>query len=179
MGFDNLNFHVRKLPSQSCLSNYYCLFVYLLRGHCQSSHFLCLNCWIQKACVAFGLRMSCNAVSHGPSLTHLCDLERPLAGRWNLAGPGGSEQARPWLCSWGIFVARGPGSPANEFRREPDICLFFGYFLPCRFSFPNFRNYYSKARIVESLSSTPCRHTSRLSGSCFRAPFVRTMWNTA
>ena len=81
MGFDKLNFSIAELPSQSCLSNYYCLFVYLLRGHCQPSHFLCLNCWIQKACVAFGLRMSCNAVSHGPSLTHLCDLERPLAGR--------------------------------------------------------------------------------------------------
>ncbi len=52
------------------------LYVCLLRGHCQSSQFLNLNCWIQKACAVIGLLMS----SHGPGLTHLCDLEHPLAG---------------------------------------------------------------------------------------------------
>ncbi len=34
-----------------------------------------------KGFVAFGLLMSCNALNHGPGLTHLRDLEHPLAGR--------------------------------------------------------------------------------------------------
>ncbi len=34
-----------------------------------------------KGFAAFGLLMSCSAVNHGPGLTHLCDLEHPLAGR--------------------------------------------------------------------------------------------------
>ena len=34
-----------------------------------------------KGFTAFGLLMSCNAVNHGPGLTHLRDLEHPLAGR--------------------------------------------------------------------------------------------------
>ncbi len=56
-----------------------CLFV---EGpHTQSSHFLHLNCWIQKARVAFGLMMTCNAVNNGPRLAHLRDSQRPLGGR--------------------------------------------------------------------------------------------------
>ena len=34
-----------------------------------------------KGFAAFSLLMSCNAVNHGPGLTHLGDLEHPLAGR--------------------------------------------------------------------------------------------------
>ena len=34
-----------------------------------------------KGFAVFSLLMSCNVVSHGPGLTHLLDLEHPLAGR--------------------------------------------------------------------------------------------------
>ncbi len=42
-------------------------------------HTLELPNW--KGFAAFVLLMSCNSVNHGPGLTHLCDLEHPLAGR--------------------------------------------------------------------------------------------------
>ena len=66
------------------------LFFVFVEG--QSSQLLYFNCWIQKACAAFALLMSCNAVNHGPGLRHLRDLERHLAGRSNLAD---HEQAWP------------------------------------------------------------------------------------
>ncbi len=58
---------------------------------------LLLNCWIQKACASFGLLMSSIVVKHGPGLTHLCDLERPIAGRWNLADPWAGLTTRLFL----------------------------------------------------------------------------------
>ena len=66
--------------TRSCPGEMACLFVCLLRGHCQSSQFVRLNCWIQKACAAFGLLLSCNDVNHGLGLMHIRDLEHPWLG---------------------------------------------------------------------------------------------------
>ena len=112
----------------------FCIF----RGHSQSKQFLHLNCLIQMACAAFGLLMSCNAVNEPRSrLDASLRLGAPLSWEMKLS-------SRPWagltvtLFLGFFFVARGPGSPANDFGREPDICLIFEYFLSCWISFPNF-----------------------------------------
>ncbi len=45
-------------------------------------HALYTKCWIWNTWSAFILLIWCNAVIHGPGLTHLRNLEHPLAGRW-------------------------------------------------------------------------------------------------
>ncbi len=76
MGFDKLNFSIAELPAQSCLSNYY-----FIEGPLSVISFLVLELLDSKGLYSVWSPDVLQCVSHGPSLTHLCDLERPLAGR--------------------------------------------------------------------------------------------------
>ena len=112
-------------------SHKHCLFVCLFWGAIIVSHH---NSWAQTS----GLkRLVCTVWS--PEVLQCGEPRSRLETSLGLGTPPRWEMklSKPWRCSAVIFVARGPGSLANDFRREPDIFLIFEYFFfLVKFHFP-------------------------------------------
>ena len=82
------------------------------------------NSWIQEKLVQISCLLSpCMTEIRSPGLTHLCDLEHLLAGRW----PWCSKPMLSWHrhFSWLLFLPRGPRPSAIRFWKGSDICLIF------------------------------------------------------
>ena len=116
-----------------------CLFVYwLLRGNCQSQFFSWTAGFEGLVQHSVSWCPACNVVNKSPGLKHLFHFERPLAEGWNLTEPWAGLTVTLFLGYFEtIFIARGPASPANHFRRELNTCQFLNMLSSLRISFPN------------------------------------------
>ncbi len=90
--------------------------------HVKSHGSFFTNSWIEERLVQHScLPSPCMTATRSPGLTHLCDLEHLLVGRWSWR----SKPMPGWhrCFSWLLCLTRDLVPPAIRFWKGPDICL--------------------------------------------------------
>ena len=90
--------------------------------HVKSHGSFFTNSWIEERLVQHSCLLSpCMTKTSSPGLTHFCDLEHFLAGRWYWR----SKPMPGWrrCFSWLFCLTRDLVPPAISFWKGPDICL--------------------------------------------------------
>ncbi len=104
-----------------------------------------------KACPAFILPISCNAVNHSPGLTHHCDLERSSAGRWKTCKSMSQldcDTFPGWYSSPEVLSHQ-----QMNLEESPTLVYFLNTFFLAEFHFPTRTRRYKAKKNIEKHST--------------------------